>query len=245
MQINKFKYICEYNTIEMSKTSLIFGATGSIGNFVFTSMCNEGYNVYGTTSKEVKANDKIIHVTHENINNLNNITTKFDNVVWAMGDNCNDNISTFDESRYNEIMSANVGFILNTMHYLVENDKLANGAKMVIVSSIWEDFTRENKLSYTISKAALSGLVKNTAYDLSKKNILINNVLPGVIDNDMSRKTLSSSQFDYIKNYTGFGRLIDLQDVYSTIKYLITENTGITGQSIKVDLGFTNLRKYN
>jgi NAD(P)-dependent dehydrogenase (short-subunit alcohol dehydrogenase family) len=131
------------------------------------------------------------------------------------------------------------------MHYLVENDKLANGAKMVIVSSIWEEFTRENKLSYSISKAALSGLVKNTAYDLSKKNILINNVLPGVIDNDMSRKTLSSSQFDYIKNYTGFGRLIDLQDVYSTIKYLITENTGITGQSIKVDLGFTNLRKYN
>lgn len=245
MQINKFKYICKYNTIEMSKTSLIFGATGSIGNFVFTSMRNEGYNVYGTTSKPINVNDKIIHVTHENIHNLNNITTKFDSVVWAMGDNCNDNISTFDESRYNEIMSANVGFILNTMHYLVENDKLANGAKMVIVSSIWEDFTRENKLSYTISKAALSGLVKNTAYDLSKKNILINNVLPGVIDNDMSRKTLSSSQFDYIKNYTGFGRLIDLQDVYSTIKYLITENTGITGQSIKVDLGFTNLRKYN
>jgi len=142
-------------------------------------------------------------------------------------------------------MTANVGFILKTMHYLVENDKLANGAKMVIVSSIWEEFTRENKLSYTISKAALSGLVKNTAYDLSKKNILINNVLPGVIDNDMSRKTLSSSQFEYIQNYTGFNRLIDLNDVYSIIKYLINENTGITGQSIKVDLGFTNLRKYN
>jgi len=229
----------------MSKTSLIFGATGSIGNFVFTSMHNEGYNVYGTTSKETKTNDKIIHVAYDNINNLNAITEKISSVVWAMGDNCNDNISTFDETRYNEIMTANVGFILKTMHYLVENDKLANGAKMVIVSSIWEEFTRENKLSYTISKAALSGLVKNTAYDLSKKNILINNVLPGVIDNDMSRKTLSSSQFEYIQNYTGFNRLIDLNDVYSIIKYLINENTGITGQSIKVDLGFTNLRKYN
>jgi NAD(P)-dependent dehydrogenase (short-subunit alcohol dehydrogenase family) len=208
-------------------------------------MHNEGYNVYGTTSKETKVNDKIIHVAYDNINNLNIITEKISSVVWAMGDNCNDNISTFDESRYTEIMTANVGFILKTMHYLVENDKLANGAKMVIVSSIWEEFTRENKLSYTISKAALSGLVKNTAYDLSKKNILINNVLPGVIDNDMSRKTLSSSQFEYIQNYTGFNRLIDLNDVYSIIKYLINENTGITGQSIKVDLGFTNLRKYN
>jgi hypothetical protein len=142
-------------------------------------------------------------------------------------------------------MSANVGFILKTMHFLVENNKLADGAKMVIVSSIWEEFTRENKLSYSISKAALSGLVKSAAHDLSKKNILINNVLPGVIDNDMSRKTLASSQFEYIQNYTGFGRLIDLSDVYSIIKYLINENNGITGQSIKVDLGFTNLRKYN
>jgi hypothetical protein len=229
----------------MSKTALIFGATGSIGNYVFTSMCNEGYNVYGTTTKLIRISDKIIHVTHENINNLNNITEKIGQVVWAMGDNCNDSITTFDESRYNEIMSANVGFILKTMHFLVENNKLADGAKMVIVSSIWEEFTRENKLSYSISKAALSGLVKSAAHDLSKKNILINNVLPGVIDNDMSRKTLASSQFEYIQNYTGFGRLIDLSDVYSIIKYLINENNGITGQSIKVDLGFTNLRKYN
>lgn len=229
----------------MSKTALIFGATGSIGNYVFTSMCNQDYNVYGTTTKLHRITDKIIHVTHENILNLNNITEKISQVVWAMGDNCNDSITTFDESRYNEIMSANVGFILKTMNYLVENNKLLDGAKMVIVSSIWEEFTRENKLSYSISKAALSGLVKSAAHDLSKKNILINNVLPGVIDNDMSRKTLASSQFEYIQNYTGFGRLIDLSDVYSIIKYLINENNGITGQSIKVDLGFTNLRKYN
>ena len=72
---------------------------------------------------------------------------------------------------------------------------------MVIVSSIWEELTRENKLSYTISKAALSGLVKNVAYDLSSKNILINNVLPGVIDNEMSQKILLPEQFNYIKNY--------------------------------------------
>ena len=61
----------------------------------------------------------------------------------------------------------------------------------------------------------------------------------------MSRNTLSIEQFEYIKNYMKFGRLIDLEDVYKTVKFLVIENTGITGQSIKVDLGFTNLRKYN
>jgi len=74
---------------------------------------------------------------------------------------------------------------------------------------------------------------------------LINNILPGVIDNDMSRKTLTEEQFNYIKNYMNFNRLINLDDVYKSVKFLVTENSGITGQSIKVDLGFTNLRKYN
>ena len=39
--------------------------------------------------------------------------------------------------------------------------------------------------------------------------------------------------------------LITLNDVYKTVKFLTTENTGITGQSIKVDLGFTILKKYS
>ena len=75
--------------------------------------------------------------------------------------------------------------------------------------------------------------------------MLINNILPGVIDNEMSQKTLSEEQFDYIKNYMLFNRLITLQDIYRTIKFLVIDNTGITGQSIKIDLGFTNLKKYN
>ena len=94
-------------------------------------------------------------------------------------------------------------------------------------------------------EAALSGVVKNIAFDLSSKNILVNNILPGVIDNEMSQKILLPEQFEYIKTYMNFGRLISLDDVYKTIKFFTIDNTGITGQSIKVDLGFTNFRKYN
>jgi len=32
--------------------------------------------------------------------------------------------------------------------------------------------------------------------------------------------------------------------VFNTVKFLTFENTGITGQSIKVDLGFTHVKKY-
>jgi len=224
--------------------ALIFGAQGSIGNYIFEQFKIEGVETIGTTTNIDKITNNIICV---DINNFNNLLTieNLDIIVWTQGYNFNDNINNFDAENFDTIMNANVKFILVTMNFLLKNNKINNNAKMVIVSSIWEELTRENKLSYSISKAALSGLVKNVAYDLSSKNILINNVLPGVIDNEMSQKILLPEQFNYIKNYMHFERLVTLNDVYKTIKFLTTENSGITGQSIKVDLGFTILKKYN
>jgi NAD(P)-dependent dehydrogenase (short-subunit alcohol dehydrogenase family) len=220
---------------------LIFGATGSIGNHLFNKFNILDNTVYGTTTKLENIKDNIILVDNTNYVNLLELPN-LDAIIWAHGYNFSDNINNFDVSKFNTIMDTNVSFILNTLNYLLNNNKINNNAKMVIISSIWEESTRPNKLSYTISKAALSGLVKNIAYDLSTKNILINNVLPGVIDNNMSRAFLSENTMNYVKDYLNFGRLITLDDVYNTVKFLVSENTGITGQSIKVDLGFTNIK---
>jgi enoyl-[acyl-carrier-protein] reductase (NADH) len=206
--------------------ALIFGSSGSIGKYIFDHLQIDNIECIGTTTNQNNINEKTIYIDIDNLSNLLTIEN-IDIVVWAQGHNFNDNINSFNSTNF------------------INNNKINDGSKMVIVSSIWEELTRENKLSYSISKAALSGLVKNVSYDLSFKNILINNVLPGVIDNEMSQKTLLPSQFDYIKNYMQFGRLITLDDIYKTVKFLTTENSGITGQSIKVDLGFTILKKYN
>jgi len=225
------------------KKIIIFGASGSIGNFFYNKFSEDNVNtVYGTTSNT--NNKNFIFVSNEKLDLLEKIEN-VDIVIWAQGYNFNDNINSFDEDEYLKIMNVNVLFILKTMNYLLNHNKINENAKMVIISSIWEELTRDNKLSYTISKSALSGLVKNVAFDLSSKKILINNVLPGVIDNQMSINTLTSEQFSYIQKYTGFNRLIQLDDLYNTVKFLTNENTGITGESIKVDLGFTNIKKYS
>jgi 3-oxoacyl-[acyl-carrier protein] reductase len=224
--------------------ALIFGSLGSIGKYINDNFVNDNISCIGTTTNINKTNEHIIYVDNEHLENLLKIEN-VDIVIWAHGHNFNDNINNFNNTNFINMINVNVTFIINTLNFLLTNNKLNYGCKLVIISSIWEELTRENKLSYTISKAALSGLVKNVAYDLSKHNILINNVLPGVIDNEMSQKTLSPEQFQYIKTYMQFNRLITLNDVYKTVKFLTTENTGITGQSIKVDLGFTILKKYS
>jgi NAD(P)-dependent dehydrogenase (short-subunit alcohol dehydrogenase family) len=221
------------------RTILIFGAKGSIGNYIYNKLKIDN-NVIGTTRD--KTNADMLYVDFNNMDNLLTIEN-IDAIVWASGDNCSDNIENLNMELFDDIFEANVKFILKTLNCLLTHNKINKDAKMVIVSSIWEKLTRANKLSYTISKSALSGLVKNIAYDLSKDNILINNVLPGVIDNEMTRKALSQEQINYVSSYMYFNRLIKLEDVYNAVKYLIIENTGITGQSINVDLGFTNIKK--
>jgi 3-oxoacyl-[acyl-carrier protein] reductase len=224
---------------------LIFGAAGSIGNHLYDNF-KINHNVYGSSST-----DNSIHTIKCKIENgilVHNILSlnlpKLDGVIWAQGKNINDSIYNLNINSFNTIMECNVTFILETLKVLIDNNLINDNAKMVIISSIWEDCTRDNKLSYSISKGCLTNLVKNIAFDLSNKHILINNILPGPIDNDMTNSTLTKEQVRNISEYTGFNRLITLEDVYNTVKFLLLFNTGITGQSIKLDLGYTNIRKY-
>jgi NAD(P)-dependent dehydrogenase (short-subunit alcohol dehydrogenase family) len=222
--------------------ALIFGASGAIGSYLYAKFKKDGMDVIGTTRN--KENNEMIFVDCNDFTALQKIEN-VDIVIWGHGCNFNDNINDFNSIQFNLMIDANVGFILNTLNFLLRENKINNNAKLAIISSIWEENTRKNKLSYSISKSSLAGLVKNVAYDLSFKNILINNILPGVIDNEMSRKTILPEDFNYIQNYMGFNRLVDLDDVYNTVKFMVIDNTGITGQSIKLDLGFSNFRKYS
>lgn len=222
---------------------LVFGASGSLGNFVFKEFKKIGMNVVGTTTNKENVSQDIIYVTCNDLSNLS-ILTNITIIVWAQGFNINDNIHNYDNNTFQSMIDGNVTFIMNTLNYLLTNNIIMDNSKMVITSSIWQELSRENKLSYSVSKSALNGLIKNVAFDLARRNILINNILPGVIDNSMTRKTLQAEQLEYVKSSTNFNRLITLDDIYKTILFLVTENTGITGQSIKIDLGFTNIKNY-
>ena len=223
---------------------LVIGGSGSIGLHVVNNLRCLNYTVSITTSKNEKEDisNNVYYLATNNLEVLNKFG-KLDGVVWAHGMNVNDNIE--DTNCLNSLLETNVIFIVNTLQYMLKENIINSGSNLVIISSIWEKLSRDNKLSYSISKSALSGLVKSASYELSAKNILINNVCPGPIDNEMTRNTLKPEQLEYLTNYMKFGRLVTLDDVWRTVKFLLLDNTGITGQSIMVDLGFCGIKKYN
>ena len=59
----------------------------------------------------------------------------------------------------------------------------------------------------------------------------------------MTNANLSSTQISNVRNATKFKRLASLKDVANSVYSLCSEeNSGITGNFVKIDLGFSNVR---
>lgn len=226
---------------------LLFGANGSIGSALQDKFSQKSWQVISVTRGDSVNDDQ---VSWNPLGDTSNATLdqlrdygQFDAVCWAQGQNCNDSIYAFNVEQHREVFETNVVYILQSLSMLLKENLLKTPARLCVISSIWQNISRQNKLSYGVSKAALKGLVLSLANDLGVDGHLINAVLPGALDTPMTHKNLSAEQLAKITSSTQFGRLPNLEDVANAVHFLCSaENSGVTGQFIKLDLGFSDVR---
>jgi 3-oxoacyl-[acyl-carrier protein] reductase len=238
--------------MESPQHLLVFGASGAIGHAVCLAALHRGWQVTGVArsipAKALEGCDEVMYLAasplakHFDPQQLRG-TTLYTSICWAQGANLNDSVYSVDLEKHLEIYNANVSYILVTLKALLDHQMLAQASRMCVISSIWQNLARQSKLSYCISKAALQGLVLSASADLAADGHLINAVLPGALDTPMTRRNLTPTQIDTLTAATAFGRLPALTDVASLVCFLCSpENTGITGQFIAADLGFSHVR---
>ena len=229
----------------MSPKVLLFGAGGALGAAIATHLSGEGFAVYtaGTTHWDgaiahlaLGYGDRCDTASFSSLPDL-------DAVVWAQGLNCSDTVTTYETENLQRLIQGNVLFIADSLKALLSAGKLSSGSRLAVVSSIWQLESRPGKFSYTVSKAALQGLVKSVALDLGPSGILINAVLPGVVDTPMTRTHLSAEQIAAITSQSALGRLPEPADIASAVAFLVSPaNRAITGQFLTVDAGFIGLK---
>jgi len=226
---------------------LLFGATGAIGSHIGEYFAREGWAVASVSRNSQSVAPVIAWNPLDSNDHVGVVAVRdagpFDAVCWAQGANRNDSIYEFNVEAHETLYRANVVFILQSLHSLLREGALASPARLCVISSIWQNRARQNKLSYCVTKAALQGLVLSAATDLAADGHLINAVLPGVLETPMTRANLSAEQIKAVESSTRFGRLPTLEDVASAVFSVCSpRNTGTTGQFITVDLGFSNAR---
>lgn len=233
---------------------LIFGGTGAIGEAIAERALARGWDVVVTSRQPRVSEDNSVFsgpqaryivfdpLTDDLAASALDARSPYSAVCWAQGANINDSVYTVDLSQHRELYKANCVYILATLNLLLKRSLLTKPARLCVVSSIWQKISRQNKLSYSMTKAALQGLVLSASTDLAADGHLVNAVLPGALDTPMTRSNLTGDQLDRLRSATKFDKLPALQDVASLVLYLCSsENTGITGQFIAADLGFSNV----
>lgn len=223
---------------------LIFGGTGALGTAIAQKFSNEGYEViYGVrTITDAKVQFQVPLTTGPVPDLLKG--QLFDAVVFAQGANINDSVITSSVEDLNRLFEANVSFISENTKALLSHNLIKQKGKIVILSSLWEQLTRQDKMAYTVTKAAVGGLVRSMAVDLGNaKGILVNGLLPGIVETPMSRGLLSAKQMENIEAQTPGHKLTVPTDV-ANATYLLgcEDNTAISGQSLFVDYGFAIAR---
>jgi len=223
---------------------LIFGGTGALGTAIAQKFSGEGYEViYGVrTITDGKVQFQVPLTTGPVPDLLKG--QLFDAVVFAQGANINDSVITSSVEDLNRLFEANVSFISENTKALLSHNLIKQKGKIVILSSLWEQLTRQDKMAYTVTKAAVGGLVRSMAVDLGNaKGILVNGLLPGIVETPMSRGLLSAKQMENIEAQTPGHKLTVPTDV-ANAAYLLgcEDNTAISGQSLFVDYGFAIAR---
>ena len=223
---------------------LIFGGTGALGTAIAQKFSSEGYEViYGVRKiTDGKVQFQVPLTTGPVPDLLKG--ELFDAVVFAQGANINDSVVTSSVEDLNRLFEANVSFISENTKALISHNLIKHKGKIVILSSLWEQLTRQDKMAYTVTKAAVGGLVRSMAVDLGNtKGILVNGLLPGIVETPMSRGLLSAKQIENIEAQTPGHKLTVPTDV-ANAAYLLgcEDNTAISGQSLFVDYGFSVAR---
>ncbi len=115
----------------------------------------------------------------------------------------------------------------------------AHDGCILFVSSIWGLVGASCEAVYSSSKAALIGLTKALAKEVSPSGVRVNCLCPGVIDTDMLAAYDGSDRRDLIER-TPLGRLGAPIDVANAAAFLCGDQASfITGQSVTVDGGFS------
>jgi 3-oxoacyl-[acyl-carrier protein] reductase len=87
---------------------------------------------------------------------------------------------------------------------------------------------------YSMTKAALTGLVRGAAIDLAPRAITVNNVQPGPTATDMA-----SAHAERITPLIPLKRMGKISEIASFVSYLASEEAGfITGASLTIDGGY-------
>lgn len=142
---------------------------------------------------------------------------------------------TTDE-QYDQTFDINTRGTFNTLR--VAGTRLADGGRIVNVSSTTLALNMPTYGIYIASKAAVEGFTRVFAKELRGRQITVNAVAPGPVATDLFRKGKSPELIEHFAKMPPLERLGQPEDISGVVSFLVSQDGGwINGQVLRANGG--------
>ena len=228
------------------KKLLVTGGTGSIGSSICNYFSNNGCeDIYSTTTNldKVKLSQDRIKFKELNLNKIENYNLDelfdfdIDYLVLNAGLNRDNIFLRMSSEDWNNVINVNLNSSFHLLKHFTKKMVKKKYGRVVFISSVVAHTGNPGQVNYTASKAAISGMVKSLALELSTRNITVNSVAPGFIKSNMTDR-LNNDQKNAILDRIPMKKLGYSDDIAKAVGFLCSENANyITGQTLHVNGG--------
>ncbi len=247
-----------YNPFSLvGKKILITGASSGIGKAIAIECSKMGASLYITgrnieklkkTYLELEGMDNIlIEADLTNTAELNKLISELpilDGVVHSAGVSHPTPFSFLNEEKINQTFSINFNAPVLLNLSLLKEKKINKKASIVFISSISGVYiSSPGGAAYSASKAAINGIMKGMAIDLSGKGIRVNSINPGMVETDILLQSgITEDQLNEEKRKYPLKRFALPSEIAYAAVYLLSDaSQWVTGSNLKIDGGYTIL----
>ena len=146
-------------------------------------------------------------------------------------------IADITEAEFDNIFAANVKSVFFACQAAAR--KMADGGRIVNISSSVTRVLLPNYGGYAASKGAVDQITRVLAKELGPRGITVNAISPGPTDTELFRKGKTQAQIDGFAQATALGRIGTPEDIAGAVAMLVQDAAGwISGQNICANGGF-------
>ncbi|MFZ2663807.1 MAG: SDR family oxidoreductase [Patescibacteria group bacterium] len=238
-----------------SKTIIIVGASGSIGNKTSELLLEQGYSVIGTYFQHPTRVDNLLKYDNfeslqfdiSNVESVEEFHKKISRNIFAIVNNSG--ILNFEGKGIEkdiQIWDKTIATNFSGNYYLARIfiDNMENNGRFIMTSSTDALYGGTVTAAYAASKIGINSLTKSLSLMFKEKKVLVNTVAPGWVITNMT-KGEGQEFLDEVAGMNPLKRNAMPIDIAKVIRFLVSEDASyINGQVISIEGGLHKPRPY-
>lgn len=242
------------------RVALVTGGNKGLGRAMARGLAEAGADVFIASRNEAELKASLAYILEgtgrkgdycvADVSNRNDVKRlartavekmgKVDIVVNNAGMNQPQAIDQVTDEAWDKILEVNLTSVMALTRELAPGMKERKWGRVIHISSIMGQVSKEKRNAYSATKTALHGLARASALDLGPSGVTVNCIAPGPFLTDMPMSLLSDAEKKEFASRTALDRWGQPNELVGPVVFLSSDAAAyVTGTVLYVDGGYT------